>query len=552
MKASTISSMILLKTTISNTTPNHMPPGLRRELWKVWFNLANAFRSNQGSNNQNWIESNLIYQQLCTIDTTKTNHPNNQHLIPIHALPLSGQWRACLNWASMSIRLQQWDMALSAFALGCANVAVDADITTAIDACQRVQIQQRQLHSSHSNNISLPTLQRTTKHVDSILKALLSKQQQNSFVTPIRINFLIPAWDEADSMTRSMTFLRTAAIRHDDPNNIKVVTHQPDITVITDDCATFGNRTRIHPSRLHPRSIRVRYEDECPKQLCHICLAKADVFLMSYEKEFQKYTTKFISKNASKVIIHTPHPADPVLFHGDVQKMRPINVLLTGCIKGAVFDMKEMEKEKEKENNNIKSGSTSEKTWIYPLRQRLANILNTNTKLGAKFRPHPGYGGTVPIGNRDYDRVRKNREQQLKEYALELTSAKIVLVTRSHRDYALRKYTEAAFAGSLLVGDIPTEQVSLFSQFVVEIKPTMSDQEIVDTLTWWLVHDKERILRARKGQQLVQHLTWSHKFKALLGGAILYRAGKYGGFTYEQALEAHGEWQKNSSRGASV
>lgn len=106
--------------------------------------------------------------------------------------------------------------------------------------------------------------------------------------------------------------------------------------------------------------------------------------------------------------------------------MRSINVLLTGCIKGAVFDMKEMEKDKEKENNNIKS-SASEKTWIYPLRQRLANILNTNTKLGAKFRPHPGYGGTVPIGNRDYDRVRKNREQQLKEYALELTSAKIVL-----------------------------------------------------------------------------------------------------------------------------
>lgn len=43
-------------------------------------------------------------------------------------------------------------------------------------------------------------------------------------------------------------------------------------------------------------------------------------------------------------------------------------------------------------------------------------------------------------------------------YANNLKNAKILLVTRSVRHYAVRKYTEGALAGCLLIGNIPPER----------------------------------------------------------------------------------------------
>ena len=510
-----------------------MPPGLRRELWKVWFNLANMMRLDGQDN-----ASSAIYQQLCYSTTT----PSFVIAIPVPklALPLSGQWRACMNWGATSLRMKQWRAAVTALVLGCANAAVDQDFAIALKACTRVQKQLKHIKSTvikltHLQAISIRYAQRRVEWTMSELdnKANVSGTAK-TLPTRVRMNFLIPAWDEADSMTRSMSFLRAAAAKH--PSTIvHNVGYQPDITVIADDCATFGNRSRIHPARLHPRAIRIRYEDECPKKLCDLCIARADVFLMSYEQEFKAYAAD-APKSYQKVLIHTPQPAEPTLFNGHVDSTRPISVLLTGCIKGTAVDTKE--------------GAANNGEWIYPLRRRLAKIIQSGAVTGAQFREHPGYSSNIPTGwsNQDFNATRTSRELQLQEYASRLKASKIVLVTRSHRDYALRKYTEAAFAGSLLVGDIPTERQELFRRFVVEITANMSDTKIINVLLWWLSHAKDRKERARLGQQLVRHLTWSEKIKAVLGGAALFKSGQYGSFTYNQARAAHDLWMKNTKK----
>ena len=534
---------------IDNVDPQTLPPGLRKEVWKVWFNLANALRSTSDSGH--WNDASWIYQQLCGAPTQQSPPlpSTTTTAIPTDFLPLSGGWKACMSWAGLSLRFKKWEHAAQAFALGCANIAVETDVATALTVCFRVQQQLSVVlfdkHAAKQNRVQ-KVLNAAKKQVDHTLHLLTIKQGGIGGIKPLRIRFLIPAWDEADSMTRSMSFLRDAATKYS--THVQVVDHKPDIEVISDDCATFGTRNRIHPSRIYPGAIRIRYEDECPQNLCALCMARADVFLMSYKQEHTAYSSTAAATAAlhqHRVIVHTPQPANSKLFYKNAagtpatHHPRPVNVLLTGCTEGVVMFG----------DYTYNTGETHEsnaaKTWIYPLRRRLATIVQSGLIVGAKFRKHPGYGrsgGAASDSKRDFKSTRRKRERQLTEYAAELQSAKIVFVTRSHRDYALRKYTEAAFAGALLVGDIPTERVSLFRRFVVEIKIEMSDQTIVDRVLWWLSHAKERRERAQLGQQLMSQMTFANKLKAALGGAALFRSKKFGSFTYEVALAAHEEW----------
>ena len=89
-------------------------------------------------------------------------------------------------------------------------------------------------------------------------------------------------------------------------------------------------------------------------------------------------------------------------------------------------------------------------------------------------------------------------------YAADLQRAKIVLVGRSSRNFALRKYAEAALAGALVVGDVPDERMSEFRSWIVEVDYSESDDALLDKVERWLAADAdaERVARARRGQQL--------------------------------------------------
>jgi hypothetical protein len=95
-------------------------------------------------------------------------------------------------------------------------------------------------------------------------------------------------------------------------------------------------------------------------------------------------------------------------------------------------------------------------------------------------------------------------DQQYLSYAKAMSRAKIVLVSVAVNNYALRKYTEAALAGALLIGDIPCERADEFREYVVEISRADTDQTIASVIEWWRTHDKERIARAEIGRKAAQ------------------------------------------------
>jgi hypothetical protein len=127
-----------LRSRLMNTTIKTLPPGMRREVWKVWFNLANALRSGKHVH-----PSNVIYQQLCGGSDPAGNNTTPSQRIPLDALPLFGAWRSCMSWGGGSMQKKHWSNAAVAFALGCVNVAVDTDVATALNVCYSAK---QQLH----------------------------------------------------------------------------------------------------------------------------------------------------------------------------------------------------------------------------------------------------------------------------------------------------------------------------------------------------------------------------------------------------------------------
>jgi hypothetical protein len=72
-----------------------------------------------------------------------------------------------------------------------------------------------------------------------------------------------------------------------------------------------------------------------------------------------------------------------------------------------------------------------------------------------------------------------------------------------------KKYFEAALAGILIIGDLPTDEEDIFSEFVVKIKEDNTDEEILNIINYWIDYKEERIKRTLKGQNIVKNkYTW--------------------------------------------
>lgn len=166
---------------------------------------------------------------------------------------------------------------------------------------------------------------------------------------------------------------------------------------------------------------------------------------------------------ADQLYIHEPHGADVDLFRHPVDAERDIDVLLAGRVE-----------------------------YFYPLRTKFYDLARTVSDPPITVRMHPTYA----LANESA------AEEQAAEYAAQLKRAKIVLVCRSSRNFALRKYVEAAMSGALVVGDVPDERMSEFRSWLVEASVTENNEALLERLRWWLAHSKERKARALRGQRL--------------------------------------------------
>lgn len=122
-----------------------------------------------------------------------------------------------------------------------------------------------------------------------------------------------------------------------------------------------------------------------------------------------------------------------------------------------------------------------------------------------------------------------NVSTQLEDYVSQLKRAKIVYMCSSIRKFALKKYVEAALAGTLIVGDIPAERQDEFREYVVEVDLEDDVNTVSDRINYWLTHSEERIKRARIGQEInLKYYTYDSFVENLYQHWMAYRNGVRG------------------------
>lgn len=152
---------------------------------------------------------------------------------------------------------------------------------------------------------------------------------------------------------------------------------------------------------------------------------------------------------------------------------------------------------------------------FYPLRSRLYKMIKKGcfNKCIVKIREHPG---------KRIDTV----DTQVIEYAQDINKAKLVFTCSMTLKNAVAKYSEIPACNSLLIGDLPDERHEFFKEFLVEITNEMSDKAIVDVVSYWLSHTKEREERARRGMALtLSNNTQEHYTKKVIETLSSYRHG---------------------------
>jgi len=172
-------------------------------------------------------------------------------------------------------------------------------------------------------------------------------------------------------------------------------------------------------------------------------------------------------------------------------------------------------------------GDTNKK--LYPFRNRIAKLIK-NGMIPGVIRSSIGYTEMWTSEERRKKNITSDTlDQQVEEYATAMRDAKIVICTRSTRGYSLRKYTEAAMSGALIVGNIPqSDRNQEFQQFVVEINEEDSNKEIVNKIHWWLNNDKEREARATIGQLWSFNYTWERTVPNMVRAWQDFRSGLRG------------------------
>ena len=120
-------------------------------------------------------------------------------------------------------------------------------------------------------------------------------------------------------------------------------------------------------------------------------------------------------------------------------------------------------------------------------------------KLSDKYKvyrhPHPGYD----VNDAHTDRYAK-------EFAEVIGRSKIALTDSGAPKSRFAKYIEIPSCGTALAADIPGQDQQDFKEFLIEINMSMSDEEILNKLIFYLENEKERNILANKGLQ------WSKKY----------------------------------------
>ena len=142
----------------------------------------------------------------------------------------------------------------------------------------------------------------------------------------------------------------------------------------------------------------------------------------------------------------------------------------------------------------------------YPLRNRFLRVMPIlQTKYKCHIHPHPGY---------DLRDAHTNR--YLIEMAKVVNQSKIVLTDTGKPRSRYGKYIEIPMCGKAAVcGDIPDDNADDYS-YVIEVNVNMSDKDILDRISYYLINEDARMEKVKKGIEFSKNYTQEHYAERLL------------------------------------
>lgn len=150
----------------------------------------------------------------------------------------------------------------------------------------------------------------------------------------------------------------------------------------------------------------------------------------------------------------------------------------------------------------------------YPLRNRFIKLL---PKLREKFKvhrhPHPGY-----------DLRDASTDRYLLEMACAINKSRITLTDTGLPRSRYGKYIEIPMCEtSALCGDLPDDNADDYS-FVIDVNNNMSDQQIIDKISYYLENEDKRLQKVEKGKIFASNYTQKHYAERLLEKIKLFLA----------------------------
>jgi hypothetical protein len=193
-----------------------------------------------------------------------------------------------------------------------------------------------------------------------------------------------------------------------------------------------------------------------------------DFVVCHHENDMKKYQEKYLKDIFSYFkFVHIPHCAENTIFYDKKQCDKNIDILLCGTV-----------------------------GKHYPIRQRLVEIIKIMPKefKCAEYK-HPGYIHTDAFTN-----------IYLQDFASAINNAKICITCTSKYKYRLGKLVEIPMCNSVLCSDIPEQDQETFGDIMITINENMSNEEIVEKLTFYLKNPIELEKIRKKGYE------WSQKY----------------------------------------
>ena len=195
--------------------------------------------------------------------------------------------------------------------------------------------------------------------------------------------------------------------------------------------------------------------------------SKSNLVICHHKNDMDQYVKMFNSyKDHTVKFVNIPHCAEKIIYK-DYGLPKEYDIILAG----AIFTKSLLDDH-------------------YPLRIRLATEIlpKMSKKYKCKILQHPGGN----LGDAASDR-------NSFFYAQELSKAKICVTCSGKPRSRFGKYIEIPMCGSALAADLPGEEQDKYKQFMIEIDMSMSDEEIINKLSYYLENDEERQKLIDKG-----------------------------------------------------